>query len=92
MNPQRPENRQDNDEEWAMPWTIERKIDENIGLLQEMKLIVRRYPNNSRMQSALSKIEKMQTELENEIAKMEQVNERDREGRSEVIDKGVYMF
>ena len=92
MNPQRPENRQDNDEEWAMPWTIERKIDENIGLLQEMKLIVRRYPNNSRMQSALSKIEKMQTELENEIAKMEQVNERDREGRSQVIDKGVYMF
>ena len=92
MNPQRPENRQEGDEEWALPWTIERKIDDNIGLLQEMKLIVRRYPSNSRMHSALTKIEKMQKELQNEIEKMEQVNERDREGRSQVIDKGIYMF
>ena len=89
MNPRRPENRPINDEDWNMPENIQNKIDENIGLLQEMKLLVRRYPSNSRMHSALTKIEKIQIELQNEIQKMEQVNERDRGGRLQ--DNGIYM-
>ena len=92
MNPQRPDNAPNNDEDWAISETLQRKIDENIGLMEEMTLIARRYPENSRLHSALTKIEKIQKELQYEVEQMKVVNRRDQGGHSRMVDKGVYMF
>lgn len=92
MNPLRLDNDSDEDEDWAISETLQRKINENIGLMEEMTLIVRRYPDNSRLHSALEKIEKIQKELQYEVNQMKCVNRRDQGGHSRIVDKGVYMF
>ena len=75
----------ENDREWAAPWTLQRTIRKNIELLEEMSQIIRRNTANARLHSALTKVEKMQDELKNEIEQMKIVEERDREGRQETL-------
>lgn len=77
--------------EWAAPMTIQRAINRSVRLLEEMKEIIRRNPTNARLHSALLKVEKMCTDLDEEIEQMKLVEERDIEGRREMLDIGIFM-
>ena len=82
----------ENDREWAAPWTLQRKIRKNIQLLEEMSEIIRRNTANARLHTALTKVEKIETDLRNEINQLKAVNERDGGIQNQVLDKGVFMY